>query len=117
MAGKSGKIYLVGAGPGDPGLITLRGIHCLREADLVLYDYLANEHILDHVPPEATRVCLGRHGQGRLLSQHEVNEAMVTAPESIADDPYGEGWLFKLDVDAGEYALLTAAQYQDHIAG
>ncbi|MEO8499086.1 MAG: SAM-dependent methyltransferase, partial [Planctomycetota bacterium] len=41
-----GKVYLIGAGPGDPGLITLRGVECLRRADVILYDYLANARLL-----------------------------------------------------------------------
>lgn len=74
-----GTVYLVGAGPGDPGLITLRGVECLRRADLVLYDYLANPRLLDFAPPEARRVCLGRHGRAAILPQQEVNRTMVDA--------------------------------------
>jgi len=61
----SGKVYLVGAGPGDPGLLTLRGARCLQRADLVLYDYLVNPAVLQHAPAQAERVCLGHHGQGQ----------------------------------------------------
>ena len=75
----TGKVYLVGAGPGDPGLITLRGVECLRKADLVLYDYLANPQILAHAPPTAELVCVGRHGKGRVMSQAEVNQHMIDA--------------------------------------
>jgi uroporphyrinogen III methyltransferase/synthase len=74
-----GKVFLVGAGPGDPGLITLRAIECLRRADLVLFDYLVNPRLLDHAPSGARRVCLGRHGHGRILSPPEINEAMIAA--------------------------------------
>ncbi len=72
-----GRVYLVGAGPGDPGLMTLRGAECLRRAEVVLYDYLVNPHILEHAPTAAQRVCLGRHGQGRLMSQQEINQRMI----------------------------------------
>ena len=72
-----GKVYLVGAGPGDPGLITLRGAQCLARADVVLYDYLANPRLLQHARAGAELVCLGRHGQGRLWSQAEINGRLV----------------------------------------
>src|SRR3954467_14197051 len=72
-----GKVFLVGAGPGDPGLLTLRGAECLRSADVVLYDYLASVHLLALVRPGAELICLGRHGHGRLLSQIEINEAVI----------------------------------------
>jgi uroporphyrinogen III methyltransferase/synthase len=70
-------VYLVGAGPGDAGLLTLRGAECLRSADVVLYDYLASPELLSHVRGEAERICLGRHGHGRLMSQTEINAAMI----------------------------------------
>jgi uroporphyrinogen III methyltransferase/synthase len=79
MGNASGKVYLVGAGPGDPGLLTLRGAECLAEADLVLYDYLAAPELLGHARPGIELVCLGRHGHGRLMSQTEICEAMVRA--------------------------------------
>lgn len=72
-----GKVYLVGAGPGDPGLITLRGCQCLARADLILYDYLVNPQILEHARPAAELVCLGRHGQGRLMPQEEITATLV----------------------------------------
>lgn len=79
MTNPRGKVYLVGAGPGDPGLLTLRGAECLRMADVVIYDYLANSELLSLARPDAERVCLGRHGSGhgRLMSQAEANAAMM----------------------------------------
>src|SRR5262245_15666465 len=50
-----GRAYLVGAGPGDPGLLTLRAVECLREADFILYDYLTNPRTLDLARPDAER--------------------------------------------------------------
>ena len=75
----SGKVYLVGAGPGDPGLITLRGVECLQQADLVLYDYLVNRELLDHAPAAAEKVCLGHHHTGREYSQEEINIRIIAA--------------------------------------
>jgi len=57
---RPGKVYLVGAGPGDPRLITLRGTECLARAELILYDCLVNPAILDHAGPGAERVCVKR---------------------------------------------------------
>ena len=74
-----GRVYLVGAGPGDPGLLTLRGAECLRTADVVLYDYLAGPELLGHTRPDAELVSLGHHGHGRLMTQAEINERMVRA--------------------------------------
>jgi uroporphyrinogen III methyltransferase/synthase len=72
-----GKVYLVGGGPGDPGLLTLRGRELLARADVVLYDYLVNPLILAHAAPGADLVCLGRHGRDRILPQDEINALMV----------------------------------------
>jgi uroporphyrinogen III methyltransferase/synthase len=73
-----GKVYFIGAGPGDPGLITLRGVECLRRADVVLYDYLVNARILEHARAGAELICLGKHGRTRLWSQQEINDALVS---------------------------------------
>ncbi|HEV7282736.1 MAG TPA: uroporphyrinogen-III C-methyltransferase [Pirellulaceae bacterium] len=72
-----GKVYLVGAGPGDPGMLTLRAVEALRRAEVVLYDYLANPAALNFVSPEAETICLGKHGRERIWSQAEIEAAMV----------------------------------------
>jgi uroporphyrinogen III methyltransferase/synthase len=78
MPRPSAKVFLVGAGPGDPNLITLRGVQCLASADVVLYDYLANPALLAHAAPSASTICLGRHGRDRIMSQMEINELLVS---------------------------------------
>lgn len=73
---KIGKVFLVGAGPGDPGLLTIRGAECLAQADLVLYDGLANPKLLQWAPG-AEHVCVGKHGSGPLWSQQAINAHLV----------------------------------------
>lgn len=75
---KVGKVYLVGAGPGDPGLITLRGKYLLERADVVVYDYLANKKLLRHVPASAELVYVGKKGGGlHAFTQEGINELLV----------------------------------------
>ncbi len=74
-----GIVYLVGAGPGDPDLLTLRGAECLRRADLVLYDYLVNPAILRHARASTQLVCLGRPHGGRATPQADVERQMIEA--------------------------------------
>jgi uroporphyrinogen III methyltransferase / synthase len=76
------KVYLVGAGPGDPDLITVRGVECLRSADLVLYDYLIDHALLDYAPSAAEKICLGHHHSGREFSQEEINARMIAAAKA-----------------------------------
>lgn len=75
--GGVGKVYLVGAGPGDPQLLTLRGKRCLEQADVVVYDYLANPILLEHAPEGAERIYVGRRDRGVYQDQHEVNHLLI----------------------------------------
>ena len=72
-----GKVYLVGAGPGDPALLTIRGAELLRQADVVLYDYLVNPITTLYAGPQTELICLGRHGHSRIWSQQEINRRLV----------------------------------------
>lgn len=72
-----GTVYLVGAGPGDPGLLTVRGLECLRQAEVVVYDYLANPALLAHAPAEAELVYVGKKAGAHTLKQEAINELLV----------------------------------------
>jgi uroporphyrinogen III methyltransferase / synthase len=74
-----GQVFLIGAGPGDPGLLTLRGAELLSRADVVLYDYLTPAVLLKHCRVDCETVCLGRHGAGKLWTQTQINERMIAA--------------------------------------
>jgi uroporphyrinogen III methyltransferase/synthase len=71
------KVYLVGAGPGDPGLITLKGRRALERADCILYDHLASERLLDYAPAKAERVYVGKKRAKHELSQEEISAMLV----------------------------------------
>ncbi len=76
-ASAEGVCYLVGAGPGDPGLLTLRGLECLQQADVVIYDYLANPDLLRHAPPTAERIYAGKTSGRHAMKQEETNALIL----------------------------------------
>lgn len=73
-----GKVYLVGAGPGDPGLLTLKGLACLQQADLVLYDGLVNPLLLEHTPATAERTRRSGGPGEKVLDQEEINRRLIS---------------------------------------
>jgi len=74
---KQPKITLVGAGPGDVELITLKAVKALNTADVVLYDALVNEELLDHAPENSVKVYVGKRSGDHTYSQDTVNNLMV----------------------------------------
>jgi len=72
-----GHVYLVGAGPGAPGLITLDGVRALERADIVVYDYLASPRLLDHAPAHAERRLVGKHGGGQRTEQAIITALLI----------------------------------------
>jgi uroporphyrin-III C-methyltransferase len=72
-----GKVYLVGAGPGDPELITVKGLRCLRVAEVVVYDRLVNPVLLDEVPVAARRIFVGKQPGRCSLRQEEINALLI----------------------------------------
>ena len=70
-------IYLVGSGPGDPGLFTVKGVRCMGEADAVVYDRLAPEALLRYAKPAAERIYVGKRPANPTMSQEEINGLLV----------------------------------------
>ncbi|MBS5050309.1 MAG: uroporphyrinogen-III C-methyltransferase, partial [Desulfovibrionaceae bacterium] len=70
-------VYLIGAGPGDPGLITCKGLRALSEADVVVYDYLAGDALMAHARPDAERVYVGKVAGNHAMSQSDINRLLV----------------------------------------
>ena len=72
-----GKVYIVGGGPGDPELITVKGLKLVREADVILYDRLAPIDVLKEARPDAIKIYVGKEPGGRGLTQDEINKMLV----------------------------------------
>jgi uroporphyrinogen III methyltransferase/synthase len=74
---QKGYVYLIGAGPGDPGLITVKGRECIGKASVILYDYLANEQLLTFAAPGAELIYAGKVGGAHNREQRQINELLV----------------------------------------
>jgi len=77
-------VYLVGAGPGDPGLITMNGMNALRRADVVVYDYLANALLLGETPAGCERVYVGKSSNQHTMTQDQINAVLVQKAREVA---------------------------------
>ena len=71
------KVYLIGAGPGDPGLLTIKGKDILEKADVVVYDYLANDTLLGYARSDAERIYVGKVAGNHALPQDGINKLII----------------------------------------
>lgn len=74
---KQGKVYIIGAGPGDPGLITVKALQCLHEADVVVYDHLVSDEVLGAIGKQARLIYAGKQGSHHPLPQDEINALVL----------------------------------------
>ncbi|WP_240060481.1 uroporphyrinogen-III C-methyltransferase, partial [Bacteroides xylanisolvens] len=72
-----GKVYLVGAGPGDYKLLTLKGLECIQQADVIVYDRLANVHYLKEAKPDCEIIYVGKASSDHTLPQDDINRVIV----------------------------------------
>ena len=108
MNSTTGKVYLIGAGPGDPGLLTVKGREALERADVVVYDRLAHPSLLDYAPPSAERVFAGKARGQQELTQDGINALLVErarAGLTVARLKGGDPFVFGR---GGEEALALA---------
>ncbi len=94
---KPGKVYIIGAGPGDAGLITIKAVNCLRLADVVVYDNLVNEELLKYAPSHARFIYAGKKGGDHTLSQDLINDLLVQeaqAGNTVARLKGGDPFIF-----------------------
>jgi len=76
------KVYLVGAGPGDPELITVKGLECIKKADVLIYDFLASPFLLKHASTQTEIIYVGKKGGDHTLSQDRINALIVEKAKS-----------------------------------
>src|SRR4051812_26258328 len=109
MAEKKGRCFLVGAGPGDLGLVTLRARQCIEEADVVVYDYLCNPEMLRWAPEKAEVIFAGKKAGEHTLAQDEINGLLIEktrAGHNVVRLKGGDPFLFGR---GGEEAQALAA--------
>ena len=108
----SALVYLIGAGPGDPELLTLKGRTVLENADVVIYDYLANPALLDYVPADAELIFVGKKGFSEHVTQEQINACIIEKAQqegvyTVARLKGGDPFVFGR---GGEEALALVAE-------
>jgi len=73
----TGRVYLVGAGPGDPELLTLRAVRLLQQTDVIVYDHLVSSAVLDFVSPSAERIYAGKRRNEHTMRQEQINALLI----------------------------------------
>lgn len=114
MSGK-GVVYLVGAGPGDPGLITVKGLECVRKADVLVYDRLAGRGILAHARPDAELIYVGKGPDRHIMRQEEINGLLVEkalAGNNVARLKGGDPFVFGRGGEEAEALCRAGIEFE-----
>lgn len=110
------KVYLIGAGPGDPGLLTIKGKDVLQKADVVVYDYLASDALLGYARPDAERVYVGKIAGNHALSQDGINKLIVEKAKEgkiVARLKGGDPYIFGRGGEEAEELLAAGVPFEE----
>lgn len=110
------KVYLIGAGPGDPGLFTLKGRQVLEKADVVVYDYLANDSLLAYARKDAELIYVGKKGGDHTLSQGGINQLIVDKARQgkcVARLKGGDPYMFGRGGEEAEELLAAGIPFEE----
>ena len=110
------KVYLLGAGPGDPGLLTLKARDALAAADVVVYDALANDSLLGHARPDAELIYVGKVAGNHALPQHEINALLVRKAKEgnmVARLKGGDPYIFGRGGEEAEELLAAGVPFEE----
>lgn len=112
---KYGKVFLVGAGPGDPGLITIKGIECIKKADVLIYDYLAASDLLKYTNKNVQIIYVGKKGGDHTMPQQKINELIIEkAKEGLAVTRLkgGDPFIFGRGAEEAEELFLEGIEFE-----
>jgi len=115
MTDKTGTVYLIGAGPGDPGLLTIKAKECIEIADVVVYDYLASPFLLDYARSDAQIIYVGKKGGDHTLSQDKINQLLVDKAKqgfNIARLKGGDPFVFGRGGEEAQMLLSNQVSYE-----
>ncbi len=109
------QVFLIGAGPGDPELITVKGARCLQEADCVIYDSLVSVELLQQARPDAELIYVGKRGGQKNISQEEINALIVErgkAGKKVARLKGGDPFVFGRGGEEAEALVRAGIRYE-----
>ena len=112
---KTGIVYLVGAGPGDPGLITVKGLECLRSAEVIIYDALVHPSILREVDAQSTLIYVGKQAGQHTLPQEEINHLLAEqalAGKAVCRLKGGDPFVFGRGGEEAEYLAERGIKFE-----
>ena len=112
---KQGKVYLIGAGPGDMGLVTVRAMELIRTCDTIVYDYLANPRLLEFARPDAEIIYVGKKGGDHTLPQDQINQLLIQKAKDgkhIARLKGGDPYVFGRGGEEAEEIIESGAQFE-----
>jgi len=110
-----GKVYIIGAGPGDPGLITLKAVECLRLADVVVYDNLVSVELLKYAPAAARFIYAGKKGGDHTLTQDRINDLLAKearAGNTVARLKGGDPFIFGRGGEEAEVLVAEGVPFE-----
>ncbi len=115
MATKTGKVFLIGAGPGDPGLLTIKAKECIETADVVVYDYLASPLLLKYAKKEAEIIYVGKKGGDHTLTQDKINLLLIEKAKQgldVARLKGGDPFVFGRGGEEAQMLLSQGVSYE-----
>lgn len=115
MKNKKGKVYIVGAGPGDPELISVKGLKALKKADCVLYDFLSAPELLKHVKKTGRKICVGKADGLHIEEQSGINRLlyeMSLMHKTVVRLKGGDPFIFSRGSDEAQYLKRKKVDYE-----